>query len=228
MLHVALDVLDDHDRVVHHDADREHHAEQRQEVDREAEDQHSRERADERDHDRDRADQGRAQALQEQVDDGDHEHQRFEQRVDDLVDRDAHEVVGVERDLVLDAGRKRGLELLHRLANRRRDLQPVRAGLLVDDDRGARRGVQLVVVDVLPAADRHARHVSQAHDRAPVGSRAQDDALVERRIGERRLRDQRDGQLLLPGVRLRVHLSGADERVLGGDRVLDVARGDVE
>ena len=44
--HVPLDVLEHDDRVVDDDADREHHAEQRQRVDREAEQVHARERAD--------------------------------------------------------------------------------------------------------------------------------------------------------------------------------------
>jgi hypothetical protein len=59
------------------------------------------ERRDERDDDRHCADERGAEALQEQVDDQDHEHDRLEQRDDHLVDRQAHEVVGVEGDAVL-------------------------------------------------------------------------------------------------------------------------------
>ena len=61
-----LDVLEHDDRVVDHDADREHHAEQRQRVDREAEQQHRRERADQRHGHRKHRDQRCAPVLQEQ------------------------------------------------------------------------------------------------------------------------------------------------------------------
>ena len=48
-LELALDVLDDDDRVVDDEADRQHHAEQAQHVEREAEHLHHRERRDQRD-----------------------------------------------------------------------------------------------------------------------------------------------------------------------------------
>ena len=52
---IALDVLDDDDGVVDHDADRQHQPEQRQVVEREAECRHEEERADERHRHGDRA-----------------------------------------------------------------------------------------------------------------------------------------------------------------------------
>ncbi len=68
---LALDVLDDDDRVVDDDADGEHQAEQRQHVDREAEPLHHREGADERYGDGDERDDRRAPRLQEQQHDDD-------------------------------------------------------------------------------------------------------------------------------------------------------------
>ena len=53
LLHVPVDVLHDDDRVVDHQADREHQRKQRQQVDRVAEDQHDEERADQRQRHRD-------------------------------------------------------------------------------------------------------------------------------------------------------------------------------
>src|SRR2546426_1866459 len=50
--HDALDVLDDDDGVVHHDADRQHEAEQREQIDREAEQLHPEEGADDRSEER--------------------------------------------------------------------------------------------------------------------------------------------------------------------------------
>ena len=73
--HDALDVLDDDDRVVDDDADREHHAEQRQLVDREAEQAHAEERAEQRDRDHQRRDERRAEVLQE-----DQHHEEHEDR----------------------------------------------------------------------------------------------------------------------------------------------------
>ena len=68
LLDPALDVLDDDDRVVDHDADRQHQPEQRQVVQREPEQPHDRERADQRHRDRQQRDDRRPPALQE------HEH----------------------------------------------------------------------------------------------------------------------------------------------------------
>ena len=56
---VPLDVLDHHDRVVHHEPHREHDGEEREEIDRESRDLHDEHGADERDRDRhDRDDHG--------------------------------------------------------------------------------------------------------------------------------------------------------------------------
>ena len=95
--HDPLDVLDHHDRVVDHDADRQHHAEQAELVDREAEHLHAEERAEQRDRDDQRRDQRGAQVLQEQQHHQEHQHHRLGQRLDHLVDRDAHEVGAVVR-----------------------------------------------------------------------------------------------------------------------------------
>ena len=84
---VPLDVLDHDDRIVDDEAGRERDAEQRQRVDREAEQLHERERADERDRNRDRRNQRRPPVLEEQEHDEDDQPDRFEQRGDDLADR---------------------------------------------------------------------------------------------------------------------------------------------
>ncbi len=73
---LALDVLDDDDRVVDHDADGEHQPEQRQHVDGEAEPLHHREGADQRHGDGDERDDRRPPRLQEQQHDDDDERAR--------------------------------------------------------------------------------------------------------------------------------------------------------
>ena len=84
---VALDVLDHDDRVVDHDADRQHQPEQRQVVQREAEQRHDEERADQRDRNRDQRNDRGAPGLQEQDDDQNDEQDRLEDRLLHRVDR---------------------------------------------------------------------------------------------------------------------------------------------
>ena len=69
----ALDVLDDHDGVVHDDADRQHQAEQRQVVQREAEGGHHGEGADDGHRHGDQRDDRRPPTLQK-----DQHHQRHQ------------------------------------------------------------------------------------------------------------------------------------------------------
>ena len=108
--HAALDMarhaLDDDDRVVDHDADRQHDAEQRGEVDGEAERRHGGEGADDGDRDRGRRHQRRAPVLQEHDDHDQHQDAGLEQGHEHLVDRGADEGRGVERDAVGEAGRE--------------------------------------------------------------------------------------------------------------------------
>ena len=94
LLDVPEDVLQHHDRVVDDEPDRQHHRQQRQRVDREAEHVHERERADQRHRDRHERDDRRAQASQEEED-----HQHDEQ--DRLADRLEHDLA-IERSMNTD------------------------------------------------------------------------------------------------------------------------------
>lgn len=69
LVHQAADVLDDHDRVVHHDADRENQPEKRDQVDRVADRQQHSERADQRHRNRQRRHDRRTPVLQKQIGD---------------------------------------------------------------------------------------------------------------------------------------------------------------
>ena len=106
--HDAFDVFDDDDRVVDDDADREHHAEQGQLVDREADHPHAEEPAHQRDRNHQRRDQGHAEVLQEHQHHEEHEDDRLEQRLDHFLDRDLDEVGGVVRHEPRHAGGKPG------------------------------------------------------------------------------------------------------------------------
>ena len=83
---VALDVFDDDDRVVHDQSDRKHDREQREQVEREAEDLHQKQRADERNRNRDDRHDDRAERAEEQKDHDHHDEQRVDQRLHDFVD----------------------------------------------------------------------------------------------------------------------------------------------
>ena len=91
LLHHPLDILDHDDGVVDHDADGQHHAEQRDGVGAVADGQQDGEGADQADRHRDGRDQRRPQRAQEEEDDDDHEDEGLEQRLDHLLDRVDHE-----------------------------------------------------------------------------------------------------------------------------------------
>ena len=86
LLHDPLDVLDHHDGVIDHDADGEHHGQQRHRVRRIADRQQRDEGADQADRDRERRDQGRADAAEEQEDDDHDQDERLDQGLLHLVD----------------------------------------------------------------------------------------------------------------------------------------------
>ncbi len=228
LVHDPLDVLGDDDRVVDHDADRQHEPEQRDQVDREAQREHASERRDQRHEDGDRADERRAEALQEQVDDQHDEHDRLDQRVDHLLDRQPDEVVGVERHDVVDSLREPRLHVGERLAHRFRHGEAVRAGLQVDGEERRRRAVELRLDDVLAQSHFGPRDVTQTDDRAAVLARLEDDVLVLPRVDERRLRHDGKRELHRAGGRLLADLTRAEQRVLLLHGAGDVGRRDAE
>lgn len=97
---ISLDVLHHHDRIVDDDTDRQHQAEQRQHVQREAEGVEEGEGADERHRDRDDRDDRRAPGLQEDENDDGDENRRLGDRLVDLVDRFRDELGRVVDDPV--------------------------------------------------------------------------------------------------------------------------------
>src|SRR5258708_1295970 len=103
---MALDVFDNDDGVVDHQACSESNAEQGQRVDGEAEQLDEREGADERDRNRDRGDDGGAPVLEENEDyQNDKEDGRAEGR-DYVADGFADRVSDIEGNLILHAARK--------------------------------------------------------------------------------------------------------------------------
>ena len=166
MLDVVHDRLDHDDRVVHHDADREHEAEHRQRVDREAEQREEDECADQRNRDREERNDRRSDVLQEDEDDERHEDQRLDERLQDFVDRGLDRRRRVVDDLVIHVGRKQRLGVLHGLVDRLGGLELVRAGQQIDGHRAAGLAVQPAEGVVVLRAELGAPDVLDADHRA--------------------------------------------------------------
>ena len=97
LAHDPLDVLDHDDGVVDQQADREHHREHGQHVDREAEQPQDGEGPEDDDRHGDRRDQRRPEVPEEEVHDQEDEQDRLEQGLDDLLDRHLHERASCRR-----------------------------------------------------------------------------------------------------------------------------------
>ena len=176
LVHDAVHVLDHHDGVVHHDADGENQSQQRQHVEREAEDEHHAEGADQRNGHRHDRDERRAPALERKEDHQNHQQQRFEKRPVDVVDRLGNVGGHVERNLIADSLREIRADLLHDLLDRSGDLHGVGAGKHVDIQDGGVPAVDTALGAVGGGFERNARHVLQTDDRT-VGIGPHDDIL---------------------------------------------------
>jgi len=129
---VVLNILDDHDRVIDHDADRQHQAEQGEVVEAESECGHHGKRADERNGYGDERDHRRPPVLQEHEHHDRHEDGRVAERLLHLVNRFGDEGGRVVDDLVLEAFGKPLLEPLHLRADALGGRQGVGARQLED------------------------------------------------------------------------------------------------
>jgi hypothetical protein len=98
LVHDAFDVLQHHDRVIDHDADGQHHAEQRERVDRIAEHMQAGEGAEQRHRHRQQRNQRGAPVLQEHEHHDEHQDHRLAQRLHHLGDRHFDETRGVVRN----------------------------------------------------------------------------------------------------------------------------------
>ena len=103
---VVLNRLDHDDGIVDDQSDRQHEAEQRQRIDGKPKQRKERECADQRDRHSQERNERRAPALEEDIDDNDHEDQRLEERVDDLLDAFPHGLSRIERGDIVEIGRE--------------------------------------------------------------------------------------------------------------------------
>ena len=129
--HNALDVLHHHDGVIHQQADRQHHGEQRQGVNRVAEQGQHPEGAKQHHRHRYRRNERRAEVLQEQVHHADDEDNRFEQGLNHVLDRDFDELGAVLRIGNIVTLRHLTLEFGDFAFHQRRGVQRVGAGAII-------------------------------------------------------------------------------------------------
>ena len=176
-LEELLDVLHDDDRVVDHQADRQHQPAHRQRVDREPEGGHHRERGDQRDRDRDHRDDRGAEALEEHEHDDQHQHERLDERVPHLGDVLADVEGRVVGDPVFQALREVPGDAVHLRADLLDDVQGVGVGELVDRDRAGGLAVEPAGRLVVLRVELDAGDVGEVDDRAVVV--AADDDLLE-------------------------------------------------
>ena len=142
--HLGMHRLDHHDRVVHHDADREDHREERDQVDRETHQPQDEEGPDQRHRNREGRDQRGSQIPEEHVDHEGHQDERLEQGVQHLLDRGVQELGDVVGEFVVHPGREGFLlDLLELRLDLLDDLGGVGAGGLLEND--GRRGMPVDV-----------------------------------------------------------------------------------
>ncbi len=207
---ITLDILDDDDGVVDHDADGQNETKERQRVEGQSNELHDREAADERDGDRHDRNNRRAPRLKEEDDDQNDEQDRFAERALHLLDGLLDELGGVIDDRIGEAGREKLPRLNHRPLHRGGGGERIGAGLLKDDDGGRGVAVEISVDRVILRADLDPRHIAQAH--LTVGVRTQHDVGEFSRVGQAPDRAHRE-------------LKGSGRRC---GRLIDRARGDLE
>ena len=149
-LHHPLDVLHHHDRVIHDNADRQHHCQQGDRVGRIAECQQDSEGGDQADRHRDGRDQRCPPIAHEQIDHEHDQHERFAQRRQHGADRVGNEGGTVVEHLRFQPGRKALAQLPQHFAHFGRGRHGVRVGGQIDADGNGGIAVQ-------PAFGVHAR-----------------------------------------------------------------------
>ena len=223
---MAFDILDHDDRVVDHDADREHEAEQRKIVDAKTERGHRREGADQRHRDgRDRDDR-RPPALQKYQHDDDDQNHRLIDGLDQFMDRLGDEFGWIVADIVVEPLRKACLQPGHGIGDALGRGQRVRAGALGHQHRDRGLAQQEAVGGIIQRAKLDPRHVAQPHDAAVLAG-LDDDVLELRGI----LQPAGEGQVRLEGAvgdRRAGELAAGDLQILGADRGNDIARGQAQ
>ena len=141
LFNMAVHVFHHHDGIIDHQPDGQHHGQQSQQVDAEAEHQHQTGSTQHRQRNRHHRNQDRAQRSQTQINHQHHDQQGFDQRMRDFIDRGLNEPCGFKRQFDMHTGRQ-GLpyrrqqfaDTVHnhqRIAGRRREQADVHRRLAI-------------------------------------------------------------------------------------------------
>ena len=227
VLKLVVDILHHDDRIVDHKSDRQHQPKQRERVNRESEDRHEREGSDDRHRDRDHRDQRCPPVLQEDEDDDEHKYRRFDERLDEFVERCRNKERGVVGDLVRDSRRQRRPEFLELLANPLRDIEGVGIGQLVDRDQRGALAVEVRSARVKIRADLGVADILDAND-GVVGADAHHDVVEFFLGGQSSLGHQAHGERGLVEARLRAKRTDRRLPILLLHRTRDIGAGNSE
>ena len=225
--HQALDVFEHDNRIVDDDADRQHHGEQRQGVDREAEQPESGEGTDQRNRHGNQRNQRGAPVLEEDEDDDGNHHQRFGQRLEHFRDRCLDELGGVEGNDIVHPRREFRAQFVHAGAYALGHFQRVGAGLQIDADSDDRLAQQLRACIVALRAEFDAGDILEV-ERAFGTVGAHDDVAEFCWCRQAALGGDGVDQLLALRCGFLADLAGGVLLVLRGDGIRNVGGRDAE
>ena len=166
--HMPLDVFDHHDRVIHDETDRQHHRQQRQQIQREAEGLHEKNAAQERQRNRHQRNQHRAQRTEEQENHDGNNQQRFRQRLQNFVDRILDIFGRVVSHVPGEAGRQFVLDRGHFFADALDHFQRIGVGQHPDAHEHGAFAAEAHLAVVIFRAERHVGHVAQPDELVAV------------------------------------------------------------
>ncbi len=221
LLDLCFDSFDHDDCVVHDQAHRQHQAQQRKCVDREADRREEHESAHKRDRDREHRDQRRAPVLQKDEDHQDHQADCLQQCLHDLAGALGHGDGRVQSQTDFHVGRKVARELGHLGLRQSRSGERIGAWVLVKANDGRRRSVGIRLLSVGFRAELNPRDILQPHQ-TTVRVGANDDVPELLRIHQASLRAHGVSDLLAHWRRRTSNLTRRIDDVLCRDRILEI------
>jgi hypothetical protein len=165
---MAVDVLDDHDRVVDDQADGHGEAAHGHDVDRLAQPLHDEEGRHDGERQCDRGDQRQPPVAQEDEQHDDGKHAADQDGIADVDDRGGDELGEIVRLRELEPARQRAREIVQHRFDARADVENVRADLLRNADVGRDLAVAAHERHAVRSAALHRRHVRDTNGRAAL------------------------------------------------------------
>src|SRR5215472_2277347 len=227
ILYMALDRFHYHDGVVHHQANRQHQAKKRKRVDGETKQRKDSEGAHQRDGHGQQGNQGRAPALEKQIDHQDHQRNRDQQGYNNLLHSLNNRPGGIEGNSVVNVRGETVLHLRHQFLDGCSRIDGVRSWQLINRDNSAGLPIEASGYAVVLRSQLHARDIFESHYPA-LGRLADHDLSKFFRRSQPALCPNSVSKLLSRGHRFAPNASGRIHRILRLDCVHDVGNGDGE